>query len=126
MADQVVELHTDNKNVVSIVKMVVKYPNCIHYPGNCTVLRSIHNIILIPRWIRRDQNYVADFLSRCSDCDDCFVNNNMFRGFEKLWGPHSVDRFSSDHNAKCKRFNSRFWCRGTEAVDCFSLCWSGR
>jgi len=25
---------------------------------------------------------------------------------------------------KCKRFNSRFWCKGTEGVDCFTENWS--
>ena len=125
LSGQVVELHTDNKNVVSIVKNGSKVPELQKLSCKLYCMCSIHNITLIPSWIPRDQNSVADFLSRCSDCDDWFVNNNIFRALDKLWGPHSVDRFSSDHNAKCKRFNSRFWCRGTEAVDCFTQCWSG-
>ncbi|KAK3090219.1 hypothetical protein FSP39_010162 [Pinctada imbricata] len=53
------------------------------------------------------------------------MNNDLFQVLDNLWGPHTVDRFSSDGNAKCSRFNSRYWCRGAEAVNCFSQPWVG-
>ena len=36
-----------------------------------------------------------------------------------------MDRFSSHYNAKCRRFNSKWWVPGTEGIDCFSQSWSG-
>ena len=42
-----------------------------------------------------------------------------------MWGPHSVDRFATDYNAKCSRFNSRWWCPSNECVDAFKSLWSG-
>ena len=33
-------------------------------------------------------------------------------------------RVQSDHNTQLKRFNSKFWCPGTEAIDCFTQNWS--
>ena len=83
------------------------------------------NVSLLPKWLPRDENTVADFLSRCYDCDDWLIKDHIFSVLDKLWGPHTVDRFSSSCNAKCKRFNSKFWCAGTEAVNCFSQCWKG-
>eukprot|EP00854_Cymbomonas_tetramitiformis_P012319 gene12319-biopygen12671 len=38
-----------------------------------------------------------------------------------LWGQHTVDRFATDKNALLPRFNSRWWCPGSENIDCFSL-----
>ena len=39
-------------------------------------------------------------------------------------GPHSVDRFANHENTQLLRFNSRFWCPGTEAVDAFPVSWA--
>ena len=36
-----------------------------------------------------------------------------------------MDRFASEHNAKLPRFNSRYLAYGTEAVDAFTVDWSG-
>ena len=36
-----------------------------------------------------------------------------------------MDRFASDYNTKCIRFNSRWWCRNTEGVNAFSQNWQG-
>ena len=44
---------------------------------------------------------------------------------EEKWDPHSVDRFANHENTQLPRFNSRFWCPGTEAVDAFSVSWAG-
>lgn len=39
------------------------------------------------------------------------------------WGPHTVDRFASEHNAKLARCNSRYLAKGTEAVVAFTVDW---
>ena len=36
-----------------------------------------------------------------------------------------MDRFASHTNHLCPRFNSAFYCPGTEAVDAFSQDWGG-
>ena len=64
LADQVVELHTDNKNVVSIVKNGSKVPELQKLSCKLYCTCSIHNITLIPSWIPRDQNSVADFFEQ--------------------------------------------------------------
>lgn len=84
-----------------------------------------HNIELCTEWIPRDQNQEADDLSRCGDSDDWSVSNEVFAELNLKWGPHTVDRFASKHNAKLKRFNSRFWVPGTEAVNSLDQNWSG-
>ena len=44
------------------------------------------------------------------------VNPSVFKMFDALWGPHTVDRFASDSNAQIVRYNSRFWSLGSEAA----------
>ena len=75
-------------------------------------------------WIPRDQNVVADRLSKITDYDDCSVHDDVFTQLDALWGPRSIDRFACSYNAKLPRFNSRFLQPGTEAVDAFSQDWA--
>lgn len=76
-------------------------------------------------WIPGSANDRADFLSRIVDYDDWRVNRDCFLLAEEKWGPHSVDRFANHENTQLPRFNSRFWCPGTEAVDAFSVSRAG-
>ena len=58
------------------------------------------------------------------DYDDWFVSQSFFIQIDRLWGPHTIDSFANSCNTKLTRFNSLFWCPGTEAVDAFSHDWS--
>ena len=51
---------------------------------------------------------------------------DVFAWLDSFWGPHMVDRFASWHNAQISCFNSRFWDKGTEDVDTFTVNWAGR
>lgn len=122
---KVVALYTDNKNVSYIL-------------ASGSNVRSLHDICLAihdwcikyevslsATWIPRKQNVHADYLSRCHDCDDWSIRQSIFEYLNQKWGPYTVDRFATHYNAKCLRFNSRYWVPGTEAVDSFTQCWRG-
>ncbi|KAK3244028.1 hypothetical protein CYMTET_46348 [Cymbomonas tetramitiformis] len=64
---------------------------------------------------------MADYLAGIYDGDDWQLNPYWFRWLDGLWGQHTVDRFATDKNALLPRFNSRWWCPGSENIDCFSL-----
>ena len=81
------------------------------------------NITLSPEWIPREGNELADYLSRCQDCDSWQISIKVFNKLNSILGPYTIDRFASHLNSKCKRFNSRWWVPGTEAVDAFSQFW---
>ena len=68
-------------------------------------------------WVPRKQNQLADYYSRLVDYDNYSLNPMVFEWFNSLWGPYTVDRFASVHNARITRFNSRFWTPGSEAID---------
>ena len=71
-------------------------------------------------WIPRSLNSAADHLSRYTDFDDWEITPEIFEYLDRLWGPFSIDRFANEENHRVTRFNSRFHCPSTEAIDAFS------
>ena len=78
------------------------------------------------QWIPRESNTQADNLSKMTmlrDTDQWEVTDSLFTYLDQNWGPHTVDRFASNRNSKCAKFNSRNWCTGTQSADAFSASW---
>ena len=82
-----------------------------------------HTISLDVQWIPREENQVADGISRIIDFDDWGISLEFFRYVDSIFGPHTIDRFADNLNTKLSVFNSRFWCPGTSSVDAFSCSW---
>ena len=89
--------------------------------GNCRA----HNIDLKVFWVPRDSISYTDFLSKQQDYDDWQTTKFFFDLLNHKWGPFTVDRFADNENAKVARFNSKFYCPSSEAVDAFSCSWAG-
>ena len=53
------------------------------------------------------------------------LNPNIFAAADILWGPHTVDRFSSFKTRQVPRFCSRWLNPCMEVLDAFSVKWSG-
>ncbi|XP_052782688.1 uncharacterized protein LOC128218952 isoform X1 [Mya arenaria] len=118
-------VNSDNKNVPSILKVGSKKPYLHDIALNVDNVCNTHNITLVPKWVPRENNTEADFPSRCTDSDDWSIKQFVFNDLERVWGPHTCDRFACSYNAKCANFNSKYWCPGTTSVDAFSVQWSG-
>ena len=119
-----VTLYTDNQNVVSIIECGSKVRELQDLALDIFVLCNTNQVCLCPLWLPRDQNTVADDISKTIDYDDYSVQDDVFFYLDRLWGPHTIDRFACFYNAKVDRFNSRFFQPGTEAVDAFLQNWS--
>ena len=116
---------TDNQNVVRILAVGSGKGHLQAEAVKIFTLCRSHALCIEPEWIPREQNEIADYLSRTVDCDDWFINPLVFKQIELLWGPHTVDRFASHLNAQLPRFNSWFLCPRAEAIDAFTVDWSG-
>ena len=81
------------------------------------------NIKLIPQWVPREQNQLADYLSKINDTDNWGIDSITFSNLNKKYGPFTVDRFADDINKRVVTFNSKFYCPGTSAVDAFTENW---
>ena len=120
-----VNVYSDNKNVKSVLlkgSAKAELQNLALRVNDICVKREI---TLNPAWLSRNQNERADILSKSSPADDWSINNWVFEYLSKKWGNHDIDRFSSNLNNKCYRFNSKYWVPGTEAIDAFDQNWQG-
>ena len=62
-------------------------------------------------------NGPADMLSRLSAQYEWSLHPQLFHYINKLWGPHTIDRFATCINHQLPIFNSRFWDPVTSGVD---------
>ena len=125
LRDNKVKWFTGNQNVVRIIKVGSRKDELQQLALNIFRTSMSNNITLEPEWIPRNENQIADELSRVVDYDDWGLNSKVFAWLDSLWGPHTVDRFASSHNAQLYQYNSRFCEEGTEAVDAFTVNWAG-
>ena len=61
--------------------------------------------------------------SRDSIAKDFMLHPDIFAALDILWGPHTIDRFSSFHSRQLPRFNSRWANLCSKGVDAFSFRW---
>ena len=114
---------SDNQNVVRILETGSKKP-LLQKEAIAVFSIAARSLIHIePEWIPRTENQQADYLSRIQDRDDWIIQPALFATIDQLWGPHTIDRFANNFNTQLPRFNSRFWCPGTKAVDTFTCDW---
>ena len=115
-------LHEDNQAVVSIVTHLTS-----RSPRLMTELRKLWFILdeadihLRPRYIRSAANVWADRLSRETDTSDWRLNPRVFAYLDRLWGPHTIDRFATMENAQVPRYNARWRDPACEATDSLHL-----
>ena len=115
-------LHEDNQAVVAVLThLTSRSPDMMQELRKLWYLLDAHGIAIRPRYIASAANVWADRLSRHLDKDDWRLNPRIFRYLDRLWGPHTVDRFASLENALLARYNSRWLDPRTEAVDCLRL-----
>ena len=67
-----------------------------------------HEITIKAHHLSGRLNQTADGLSRLSSKYEWALNQNLFRYIDRLWGPHTVDRFATMVTTKCQKYNSRF------------------
>ena len=116
LQDKRVKWFSDNKNVKSVLKSGSSKPDLQEIALDINQTGDKRGITLFPEWICRSENEAADGLSRGLDSDDWQIQGWVFREIDSAWGKHTVDRFASNLNYHCERFNSRFWCPGTEGL----------
>ena len=114
---------SDNQNVVRILEVGSGQPHLQAELMKIVEVCMQHNIRMEPGWVPRDENRLADYISRIVDLDDWQLDSGTFRFLDGLRGPCTVDRFADNYNAQLIRFNSRYACPGTEAVDVFTVHW---
>ncbi|XP_068721832.1 uncharacterized protein [Montipora capricornis] len=120
-----VKWHSDSQGAVRVVEIGSPSAELHSIALDVFYFCRTHNVTLIPQWVPRELNACADAISHIVDFDDWYTTPEFFTHLDRLWGPHTVDRFANAANVHLPRFNSRFRVPGTEAVDAFSISWYG-
>ena len=124
LVNERVRWFTDNQNVAHILRVGSRNPDLHEIALKIFSLAVQYQIRLEPEWIPRELNVKADYLSRIVDYDDWYLNPSVFEWLDVIWGPHTIDRFADHNNHQLPRYNSKFGCPGSEAVDAFTVDWS--
>lgn len=75
------------------------------------------NFIISCRHVAGKLNTIADQLSRLPTQYEWQLNPCLFKTIDRLWGPHTIDRFASFSTTQLRVYNSRFLDPGTSGVD---------
>lgn len=79
---------------------------------------SIRNNFLIQaKYIQGKHNIRADGLSRLRPHYEWQLHPGVFQYIDKIFGPHTIDRFASFMNSHCRVYNSLFLDPGTSGID---------
>ena len=122
---RVVNWETDNQAVPIIAAKGSKKKHLQDLAVSLYFLCKKESINLRLSWIPRDENTVADEMSRYVDYDDWRTSVTFFNYLNARWGPFTIDRFANSRNTKTTRYNALFWNPLCEAVDAFTQDWSG-
>ncbi len=117
-------LHLDNENAHLILKKGSTKPRLHRYAIDIHELCLKNNITLFTVGIPRIINETADSISKFYDQEDYSCTTDFFFFAQSKFGLIcNFDRFASNINTKCLRFNSLTNCIGTIGVNCFNYHW---
>ena len=130
MQNTTVMLITDSYNAFSVLQHGRAKADL-----SVTVARDIHahcfanGVTLMAEWVPREDNTVADALSKCADTNDFTIPAAVFDSLNNLWGPFEVDLFAGHANHFVSKFFSRHYSPDCAAINAFaqewgSSCWA--
>ena len=116
--------HSDNLNTARIIQKGSRKPHLQKIAFEIFELCLKHDIVILTRWVPREQNTLADEISKYIDSDDWGIDFETFEYIQQRYGNFTFDRFASSQNTKVDRFNSKFYCPGSSGVNAFTHDWS--
>ena len=66
------------------------------------------NLTISAKWLAGKLNTMPDYLIRLDNKYNWTIHPNLFQYLDKIWGPHTVDRFACMNSAQCAKYNSLF------------------
>jgi hypothetical protein len=116
--------HTDSMNASIICDKGSKNPRLQAYGKLIADMARAFNVRLLVKWIPRELNYVADYLSNEFDYSDYSITPEAFGTVCDVFQLRpDTDCFAAAHNKKCRRFFSMTYSPGCIGVDAFAYDW---
>jgi hypothetical protein len=123
LAHSSVRVYVDNYATSRILTVGSRRPHLQKIAMEIFKICLHSDIRVLPQWIPRELNSIADYYSKMRDTDDYTIDDQSFQRIDHLYGPHTFDRFADDKNAKTTKFNSKYHCPGSNGVDAFAEQW---
>ena len=120
-----VRIYVDNYGASRILQIGSPNTHLQHIAVEILKISLVNDIKILPQWVPRELNYVADYYSKLKDTDDYSMDEHSFQLINQKYGPFTFDRFADNINTRTSRFNSKFYCPGTCGVDTFTENWHG-
>lgn len=109
LENKTVRVYTDNITAAAYVNHLGGSSVDLCQVANAIWLEAISkNITLQARYLPGVENGTADYLSRLPNKYEWKLHPNLFSYINKIWGPHSIDRFATLANTQLPVFNSRY------------------
>ena len=124
LAHESVLWYSDNWNVARILEVGSPKDHIQDLALEIFAFRVTNDTKVIPCWLPREENELADAISKFRDTDDWGIDGETFFYIQEKFGCLDVDRFAHTSNAKLPRFDARFHCPGCETVNTFTASWS--
>ena len=116
--------HSDNANVSRIINVGSTKEDLQNAAVDIFKICMESDIEIVSKWIPREENQLADSISKYKDTDDWGIDSETFHFIQAQYGEFSIDRFANASNAKLPRFNTKFYCPGSENVNAFTCNWA--
>jgi len=117
LSNKSVQVFTDNSNIVTILEKGSTDLILNDLAIQIISFASSHNIVILPSWVPRAQNQLADSITHLEDFHDWSIHPHIFFVICQRWGKPSIDRFASFSNHILPAFNSLYWCPGSCGID---------
>ena len=118
LSGRAVKVLTDNLNAANIVnKGSAKAKNSHKVACELHGFCFERDIRLQAEWRPREENKLADFLSKLKDADVWKLHPHAFERLSAKWGPFDVDLFASHTNRQLSVYYSRFFTPDTAGVE---------
>ena len=113
-----VQILSDNITTVAYINhMGGNTPHLSDLMSTLWSTASSMDVTLSARHLAGNLNLVADRLSRNRSPYEWSLHRTLFKTIDRMWGPHTIDRFAASHNHQLADYNSLHWDPGTRGVD---------
>ena len=126
LRNQAILLHTDSQVAEIVCRKGSSKPYLHRYAMDIFEFCKSVNLDLCVIWISRTLNDDADHLSKNSDTDSWTTRPRFFEKIQTLSKlTFTLDAFSNNENAKCRKFYSLHYCPESAGVDSLKFSWEG-
>ena len=125
LAGQTILWYTDNQNVPIILRKGSSKLDLNFLALEIFGYSLKLGLEICPLWIPREENQLADELSKMCDSDSWGIDNETFEYVQANFGRFTYDRFADHVNKRTENFDAKFFCPGVTEVNTFATDWSG-